>query len=386
MRRVGREPRPDATQKIEQLGLLFHTVNEKPYWYEGAAYEFDAGEIEVLERATNELHSLCLDAVERVIAAEDYDRFEIPKAARCHLAEAWEQDPPSLYGRFDLAFDGTGPPKLLEYNADTPTSLLEAAVIQWHWLQEVLPDCDQFNSIWEGLVEKWTALRLEGLLHDRFVHFACMDEPEDLMTTAVLMDTAREAGLDVKLMGMASIGWDSIAQEFVDQEGRPIQTIFKLYPWEWMLREEFAPHALATYRRTQWIEPLWKALLSNKAILAVLWELFPSHPNLLPSYLGEPYELREYVRKPILGREGANVSIRTETHCLDLDGPYDNHGFVFQEYAPLPCFEGNHAVIGSWVIDGEARGIGIRESDGPITEDLARFVPHYFRPKPIKID
>jgi glutathionylspermidine synthase len=36
-----------------------------------------------------------------------------------------------LYGRFDLAYRGDGPPKLLEYNADTPTALFEAAVVQW---------------------------------------------------------------------------------------------------------------------------------------------------------------------------------------------------------------------------------------------------------------
>jgi glutathionylspermidine synthase len=69
------------------------------------------------------------------------------------IREAWAAQPPSLYGRFDLAWSGTGPPKLLEYNADTPTSLVEAAVAQWYWLEQVHPGGDQFNSLHERLVE-----------------------------------------------------------------------------------------------------------------------------------------------------------------------------------------------------------------------------------------
>jgi hypothetical protein len=34
-------------------------------------------------------------------------------------------------------------------------------------------------------------------------------------------------------------------------------------------------------------------------------------------------------------------------------------------------------VLGSWVVDGNAAGLGIRESDGPVTDYWARFVPHY---------
>jgi glutathionylspermidine synthase len=321
---------------------------------------------------------MCLAAVERVIEKGELGRLAIPEPAHAVIAKAWEDDPPAIYGRFDLSYDGNGPPKLLEYNADTPTSLLEAAVVQWHWLQEVEPVADQFNSIWEGLVAKWKELRLEGLLDSGQVHFGCMEPMEDLMTTAVLMDTAQEAGLEVHLMHMSEIGWDHDARCFLDARLQPIQTLFKLYPWEWMLRDKFGPLVLQSYGDVQWIEPIWKMVLSNKAILAILWEMFPDHPNLLPSYLDGPREMTEYVRKPFLGREGANVSLHRGEGTVEMPGPYDDGHFVFQAYTPLPQFDGNHAVIGSWVIDGEARGIGVRESDGPITEDFARFVPHYF--------
>jgi glutathionylspermidine synthase len=378
MTREERTPRPDYKAKIEALGLVFHTVEDKPYWNEAAAYRFERHEIGELESATNELHEMCLAAVEHVIGHELYSRLSIPTKAHRVIAESWEHDPPAIYGRFDLAYDGVHPPKLLEFNADTPTSLLEAAVIQWHWLQDVEPSADQFNSIWEGLVAKWNALKEEGLLSSGLVHFACDEVPEDLMTTAVMMDTANEAGLEPHLLYLQQIGWESINRRFVDEKHRPIDTIFKLYPWEWMLKDEFGDYALATLCNHQWIEPIWKMILSNKAILAILWELYPQHPNLLPTYLDGPRDLDSYVVKPILGREGANVTIVSSEGTVKNEGPYTDGGFVYQAYSPLPEFNGNHAVIGSWIVDCEARGIGIRESNGPITEDLARFVPHYF--------
>ena len=37
-----------------------------------------------------------------------------------------------------------------------------------------------------------------------------------------------------------------------------------------------------------------------------------------------------------------------------------------------------YPVLGSWVIDGTAAGIGIRESATPVTDNLSAFVPHLF--------
>lgn len=381
MDRVLVAPRPDYVSKVESLGLVFHTVDEQPYWNESACYRLTADEVETLEGSTQSLFDLCMEAVDFVLDNNRLDDFGIPPAAHHVIKDVWDADPPSLYGRFDLAWTPGQPPKMLEFNADTPTSLLEAAVIQWHWLQELFPAEDQFNSIWDGLVQKWRDLSSEGYLKSGRVHFACGDAPEDFMTTAVLMDTATEAGLQAISMGIEEVGWDTASQRFVCPDHQPMDTIFKLYPWEWMLSDDFGKHALKSMSSHQWIEPIWKMVLSNKAILAILWEMFPGHENLLPAYLDGPRDLEAFVQKPLLGREGANVTIVDHGHQFEVDGPYGEGRFVFQEYCPLPTFDGNHVVIGSWVIDCVPRGIGIRESDGPITQDLARFVPHYFTPR-----
>jgi glutathionylspermidine synthase len=373
MRRIPITPRDQWQSKVESAGLVFHTEEDKPYWHESACYEFTAREVDELETATNELHKMSVQAVEHVIANRRYAEFGIPEVALPAIQWAWEADPPSLYGRFDFVYDGSQPPKMLEYNADTPTSLLEAAVIQWKWLEEVSPASDQFNSIWEGLVDEWAWLKENRKLNGVLVHFGHCGTVEDEMTVAVLRDTAQEAGIPSKALLMEELGFNSGTGRFIDLENIDIHTIFKLYPWEWMLNESFSGPCLQTMNRTQWIEPIWKMILSNKALLAILWELNPGSPYLLPSFLDSPRYLSEWVKKPLLGREGANVTING---IEASDGEYGDGGFVYQEYAPLPSFDGSHPVIGSWVVGTESRGIGIRETDNLITDNLARFVPH----------
>lgn len=143
------------------------------------------------------------------------------------------------------------------------------------------------------------------------------------------------------------------------------------------------PQVLGTYDHgggsgtTCWIEPLWKMLLSNKALLAILWELFPEHPNLLPAYLDGPRELADeggYVAKPLLGREGAGVTLHEPGG--EPFTALDDERYCFQGLAPLPDFDGNRVVLGAWVVEDEAAGLGIRESAGPVTDEYARFLPH----------
>jgi glutathionylspermidine synthase len=374
MQRIEIAPRPDWERRVEEVALVYHTSEGRPYWNESAYYAFSAAQVDVLEAATNDLHEMCLAAVQHVIDRGLFARLGIPPHAVPLILRTWDEEPPSIYGRFDFSWDGRGAPKMLEYNADTPTALLEAAVIQWRWRQDRVPERDQFNSIHERLVRTWGELRPH--LRGPVLHFASLDEPEDLVTVSYLRDTAEQAGIATRHLPVQAIGFRGDWGTFVDEEERPIDALFKLYPWEWMVHESFGAH-LGT-AGTEWMEPAWKMVLSNKGILAVLWELFPGHPNLLPAYF-EEYLLdgRDYVRKPLLSREGANVSIRRVFEPgFETGGDYGEEGYVFQEYAPLPDFGGVRPVIGSWVIGQEAAGIGIRESDGPVTDNTSRFVPH----------
>jgi len=362
MRRHTIAARPDWLSKVESQGLAY----ARSYWDETAYYEFSLQEVEALEEVVAELHAMCLEAVDHVIAADRFADYGITDERVKRLIVA-SRDEPELYGRFDLRHDGSSHARLLEYNADTPTSLVEAASAQWFWLEELFPADDQWNSLHERLVAAW---RKRPLL-DR-VHFAyTVDDTsgEDFMTTAYLAETASQAGLRTHVMPIEAIGWDGLGGRFVDDTDTTIDAVFKLYPWEWLVSDRFGAHVKPGHAPV-WIEPAWKMLLSNKALLAILWELFRGHPNLLPAYLDGPRELVSgYVAKPLLGREGAGIRIN------ELAGP----GHCYQAFHPLPDFGGNRPVIGAWTVCGEPAGMGIRESEGLITDLGARFVPHLIR-------
>lgn len=382
MQRITCPERDDWLATAEQCGFNFHTIDGERYWDERAYYAFTLEEIErAIEAPTGEIDAMCLELVGRAVSDERHlRRLRIPEAFWPLIAQSWQRDDRSLYGRLDLRYDGSGPVKLLEYNADTPTSIFEAAVFQWTWLEQaierrIIPArADQFNSIHEHLIEAWKSIAAR-----RHVHLAgTTAHAEDAATLAYLEDTARQAGLATTLLDIEDIGWRE-AGGFVDLEDRPIELMFKLYPWEWMFHDAFGAKLIET--ATRWIEPPWKAVLSNKGILPLLWEMFPKHPNLLPAFFEDDPKAAElgasYVRKPLLSREGANVSLVAGGVAVDEQGgPYGAEGFVRQAFAPLPNFSGFYPVLGSWLVDHVPCGLSIREDENPITGNTSRFLPH----------
>lgn len=375
MKRESLVPRQNWQSKCEDLGFTYHSI-DGVYWDERACYQFSSDQIDVLESASKELHRLCLEAAGQVIKERWFDRLAIPEAFHDYLAFSWAKREPSLFGRFDLCYDGVNPPKLLEYNADTPTALLEASVVQWHWLEDVKPETDQFNSLHEKLIAQWQ--KLQGKLpHHVPVHFTCVREhEEDFGNLEYLRDTACQAGLDTRFLYIDEIAWADQEEAFFDPESEAIATLLKLYPWEWLMADPFGNHLPKSDLRI--IEPPWKTILSNKGILPILWEMFPDHPNLLPAYF-ERYRLRgDYVQKPLLSREGANITLYRGSEVTRAEGTYGEEGYIYQSYTALPQFAGNYVVVGSWIIGDEPAGIGLREDDSPITKNTSRFIPHYF--------
>lgn len=376
MQRIITEPRNDWSKKVEEVGFVFHTTDQsQSYWDESCYYKFNAKQIDDIEEATNNLHKLCLEAVDYVIKNNLFSILKIPQIAIPLIKKSWERKEKSLYGRFDLAYDGINHPKLLEYNADTPTSLLEAAVVQWFWLQDKFKSADQFNSIHERLIARWQELAKNI---NKPIHFSHVENVEDLITVNYLRDIAMQASIPTEILLMNEIGWDGLKRHFVDLKDDRIDGIFKLYPWEWMLEEEYGQFVPESFDGMNWIEPIWKMILANKGILSILWELNPGHPNLLKAYFGEPRNMKNYVKKPLLSREGANIFIIKDGYKIENGGDYGKEGFIYQELIEIKNFDGNYPVIGSWVIGDESAGMGIREAKSLITDDTSRFIPHIF--------
>jgi glutathionylspermidine synthase len=365
-------PRPDWEEKVRALGLAWHhDTADAPYWDESTTYELSLDEISRLEETATDLHQLYIEATDHIISNNRWDDLAIPAAHVPLIRESWENEEFTLYGRFDMVFNYWGQPVLLEYNADTPTALLEASVVQWQWLQEVKPTEDQWNLLHENLVNAWRQLA-PGKVHLASV----ADGWEDEITVAYLEETALQAGLDTTRLAMAAIGWNASQRTFIDESDDPITTLFKLYPWEWMLREEFSQNLAQSGCR--FLEAPWKLLWSNKAMLAILWELFPSHPALLPCYKDQGLLGDTFVRKPYFSREGANVSIVEQGQVIaEQAGPYGAEGWIYQAVAENRPHEGNWPVLGVWMVNGEPSGLGIREDQKRITANTSRFVPHF---------
>lgn len=373
-------PRADWQKKVEAQGLLWHGAGGDGYWNEGSYYSFTLSEIEKIEAATEEVYRLFLEAGDALARNRQLmARMGIPDHCRDAIRDAWDNEPPALnYGRFDFGYNADGEPKLFEFNCDTPTSMLEAAIIQWDWKEEVFPGLDQFNSLHEKLIARWQAITPQ-IPNARvwFTHIAD-DAHEDTITTTYMRELAELAGLETHAVIIDDIGIDKDGR-IVDQEDRLISTIFKLYPWEWIVNERFGPDVIKHLPDTFWIEPIWKMLWSNKAVLQQLWSMNPGHPNLLPASFDRGPVGPSYVTKPFLAREGANIEIVERGNIVArTDGGYDEDSVLYQQLYPLRDFGSGYPVIGSWVVDGEPAGMGIRE-DGLITGNTARFIPHVIK-------
>ncbi|PMR69928.1 glutathionylspermidine synthase family protein [Halomonas heilongjiangensis] len=376
-------PRHDWCALAESLGFHFHSIDGAPYWDESVFYAFTLREIEEeIEAASEEIEAMCMALVEEAVASESLlKRMAIPESHWPTIAESWRRREPALYGRMDLRYDGKSRARFYEYNADTPTSLYEAAFFQWLWLEQsrergcLPPEADQYNYIQETLVERLAAI---GDAAKPFHVACCRDHVEDMGTATYLADCAVQAGMTPVFTYIDDIG-HCPRQGFIDLEGGSVQQLFKLYPWEWMLQEEFAQHLAGS--ETRFIEPAWKSVLSNKAILPLLWERHPGHPNLIAACFADAPRDEvlsgRWVRKPFFSREGANIRVESRQGIdEEVLGPYADGPQVLQAWCPPPEMGGQYPIIGSWIVGGKPVGMGLREDQGAITRDSSRFVPH----------
>ncbi|SEM95258.1 Glutathionylspermidine synthase [Pseudorhodobacter antarcticus] len=405
MKKIALPERPHWRDYAAEVGFTFADMHGEPYWDETSAYSFTLAQVEDdIEDPATALHAMCRQAVAHILTDDALmDRVAIPPRHRDLIAQSWRRGDPEIYGRFDLAYDGDGPAKLLEYNADTPTSLYESASFQWQWLEDqigagvIAPNSDQFNGIHESLVARFRDVFEQG----SDLHFtAVAGNAEDYATVEAMGWAAREAGLGAHYCDLDKLAVSDDGG-FLDDQDRRIGVLFKLYPWEDLLRDDFAANIASS--NCLFLEPAWKALLSNKGLLPVLWQMFEGHPNLLPAYFEDdikdalagtgpaaPHVAASFARaadqlraahvtKPILSREGASVFILKNGEIAEQsqNTTYAEHPRIVQAYAPLPECDGFRPVIGAWIIGDTCAGIGIREDRSRITQDLSRFKPHF---------
>lgn len=379
--------RENVNKKLEDLGFPYHTIDGESYWDESGYWEFDSEEIEILEEAGTEVHKVLCETLSEVFE-DDQNTLGYPREFFELAKRSWKAQGRHLgvYGRIDFALKNchTFEPIAMEYNAETPTSLVESSIVQWQWHKELFPGMDQFNLIHESLENMWH--QVYSIFSPKVIHFAFAASIEDEFNVKYLANTVHK--VPTKIIPLEQIGL--LDGELVDFENEKIEMLFKLYPWDWMIKEDFYQTVKEnlTFEGQESLvilEAPYKALLSSKALFHEASMRHPECKYLPRTYLSPEGLGDAYVKKPVLGREGTGVSIHQkekilESHCMDLETPQS--GFVYQEKLYLPQNErdGKNAVLGVWIIQEVAVGLGIREDKSLITGNDACFVPHYFIP------
>jgi glutathionylspermidine synthase len=370
MKRMPLQPREDWRSRVERDGLVWHADADGLCWNESAVYEFAPSEIEKVRAVACDLENIFMQAAGHVLSEGLWSRVGIDERDVSVVKASWERGENSLHGRFDLLLDEDGNPKLLEYNSETALLLVESAVVQRGWLQDVMPSSAQWNSIHECLVAGWRDVREEH------VHLAWRPRHREVEETIRYMArVVREAGKTASLMPLHRLGWRRSDRTFVDESSAPVTCCYKLYPWEWMLCEPFAGHL--GHSETRFIEPLWRLILSSKGMLCLLWELFPDHPALMPCHESAEQMRGPFVSKPLFGHEGQNIEIWEDgAITAGRQGEYENERRVFQQLIRSPRHDGRIAQLGVWMVRGKPVGLGMRESMHPIISGDSSFVPH----------
>lgn len=345
------------------------------WWDRDAYYVLDPLEADELARAGEEVHRCCLEAVRQVIGSRLYERLRIQPDLVPAIEASWELSDSgsagTLYGRIDLAYDGAAPPKFLEYNAESPTSALEADRGQRAWLAGRGVPGEPFADLTAAMTARWR--EIVGPDADAPVVFVRDRENAiDEAAASFMQQCAEQAGLFCEPLDL-----DRLAEWLAGRPGTGSPPwLFKLIRWD-LLLEHVLEHPDALTANAVVVEPPWKAILTSKHVLPLLHEMFPGHPNILAAAERRTeVDARYVVRKPSRGMAQMNIAVLDgETVVARSDGAFDDSEVVYQQYAaPADC-GGFHPVFGCWIVGAQARGVGIVEFAGEMFGEH-RWVPH----------
>ncbi len=338
--------------------------------------------------AANELYEMYIEAAQHVIDNQRFTELGIPENLVELVKDSWENDANwHIYGRFDLSggFDGKTI-KLIEFNADTATCIPETAIVQWASLKaNYLDESLQFNTLYESFVEKFKELHLQNPNFEKTLLISTMkDFPEDDTNMQVLGEAAKEAGFDVAFDYIENVEFSAtegiFKQNPIDGNFKKYDFWFKLVPWEYIGWDEPELAKILTEisknKKSVILNPAYTLLFQSKAILKILWELYPNHPLLLETS-SRPILGKTCVEKVLFGREGANIKIVSPSGTTETitEGEYKEQNTIFQEYTEFVKDSANNYYQAGVFFAGEACGLGYRRG-GKILDNKAQFCGH----------
>jgi len=381
--------KPLENSYLESLGFAWHTDSDESSYIANELVIVSEEEALAYESAANELYDMFVHATEHVIKNNLFHDMGIPFNLIEMIKDSWENDIHwHLYGRFDFAggIDGL-PIKLLEFNADTPTSLFESAIIQWAILKaNNLEESSQFNGIYEAISDNFKRLvtldesvdefeeKYEGW---KFLFSSIRGNIEEENTVRLLQHMAASVGFVTEFAFVDEI---EFSDDGIFFEGEQYELWFKLIPWESIaLEESDLAMMLSNIIKNQKaiiFNPAYTLLFQSKAIMKILWDLYPNHPLLLETSF-EPLVNIKQVKKPIFGREGGSVEIIDENGISISKniGEYENFTMIYQEFATMAKDSNSTTYQAGVFYAYEACGLGFR-GGGDIIDNSSKFVGH----------
>ncbi len=383
--------KPLTDEYLESIGFIWHTDSDNSSYVSDEIVVISEDEANAFYEATNELYDMFAEAGQYVIDNDLFHEINIPFNLVEMIKESWENDVHwHLYSRFDLAGGIDGKPiKLIEFNADTPTSLFETAIIQWAMLKaNGLDEASQFNNIYDALKDNFKRIITLDTDVEKFEEYyanlgwkilfsSISSSSEDINTTKLLEHIANEAGFntDFEFIENVQFSDDGI---FKDEES--FEFWFKLIPWENIAIEESELALILTEiikeKKAIIFNPAYTLMFQSKGFMKILWDLYPNHPLLLETSF-EPLENKKQVEKRCFGREGANTKIINSDGSIDVEtsGDYEGHKAIYQEYVELPTDKDGNSYQAGVFFAYEACGLGFRKGS-KILNNMSKFVGH----------
>ncbi|WP_419773656.1 glutathionylspermidine synthase family protein [Halarcobacter sp.] len=385
---------PLTSEYLESIGFVWHTDEDNTSYIANEIVEISEEEATAYYEATNELYDMFCEAGEYVIENDLFHELNIPFNLVEMIKESWESDVHwHLYSRFDLAGGIDGKPiKLIEFNADTPTSLFETAIIQWAQLKaNNLDEASQFNNLYDALKDNFKRIITLDSDIEKFDEYysklgwkilfsSVSGLPEDEHTTKLLQHLANEAGFNTDFEFIDKVNF---SDDGIFKEDENFEFWFKLIPWEDIAIDESELALLLTEiikeKKAIIFNPAYTLMFQSKGFMKILWDLYPEHPLLLETSF-EPLENKKQVEKRCFGREGANTKIINADGSIDVetDGEYEGHKAIYQEFVELPTdADGNYYQAGVFYAY-EASGLGFRRGE-KILNNMSKFVGHIIK-------
>lgn len=338
---------------------------------------------------------------------ELFRELGLPEATWRAVRIAVSEGQPTVVGRFDFAWTDEGL-KMLEFNADTPTSIVEAFHVNGRICAEygmADPNEGMAAHIGEAFREAAEAYRLDGYRTDSIVFSALDWHEEDAGTTRYVMRQSGLAGARFAALADLRVYGDRLCL-LRDGEHEPIDLLYRLHALEKLAEDRdtdgypTGAHVLdmIAERKLAILNPPSALIAQTKALQALIWNLYEAgqfyaeeereaiRAYMLPTYLENRFEGRcAYVTKPILGREGGGVTLyEADGTFLERDGEtlYWEQPMIYQQRVELPVVPVRHEggtadarlLWGSFLIGGRASAI-VARAGGRITGNLAYYVP-----------